>query len=343
MAIIASILFFTSVLAHELAHSLASRARGIPVRRITLFLFGGVSNIQREPKTPMDEFLVTIVGPVTSLVIGALFILFSGVTPGALTETTPDRMNALADFGPVTTLLLWIGPINIVLGIFNLIPGFPLDGGRILRSLLWAITENLKKATQWASYVGQGIAWLMIGSGFAMIFGVQIPFLGTGLVSGLWIAFIGWFLHSAAVSSYRRIVIRDILEDVPVSYMMRRDAPTVSPDSSVSDLVHDRMMRTDEHAFPVKDAGRLVGLVTLDDVRNVSRERWETTTIRDIMTPAPELEMIRPDEDASDALQKLQAKDIRQLPVLEDSRLVGLLRRRDIVKWLQLHSNATLS
>ena len=227
-----------------------------------------------------------------------------------------------------------------MLAIFNLIPGFPLDGGRVLRSMLWAITNNLRRATRWASWVGQATTWLMIVGGISMIFGVQIPFFGTGFIGGLWLAFIGWFLNSASIQSYQQVVVQDMLEDVPVSRLMRPNPPTVPPDIPVSDLVHNHMMQTDDHAFPVIEQGVLAGLVTLEDVRGVSRSAWDTTTVRDIMTPANQLMTITAEEDAAETLNKLMERDVGQLPVVIENKLTGLLRRRDIIKWLQLQSEA---
>jgi Zn-dependent protease/predicted transcriptional regulator len=338
MAIVAAFLFFASVLAHELAHSLVARARGIPVRSITLFLFGGVSDIQREPDSPGAEFVMAIVGPLTSIVLGGLLAWLAGASAGLLRDTMTNPTATIARLSPLTTLLLWLGSINVILGIFNLIPGFPLDGGRVLRSILWAVTGNLRRATRWASWTGQAIAWLMIIGGISMAFGAQIPFFGTGFTSGLWLAFIGWFLNSASVQSYQQVVVHDILEGVPVERMMRTDPPTCLPDCSISRLVHEHIMRTDDQAFPVLDDGRLVGLVTLEDVRRVSRHAWDTTTVGEIMTPADQLTVVTPDEDAAETLNKLVQRDVRQLPVLRDGELVGLLRRRDIIKWLQLHA-----
>ena len=337
-AVIASLLFFASVLAHELAHSLMAMAQGIPVRNITLFLFGGVSNIQREPPSPKAEFLITIVGPITSIVLGVLFILLARLTTGPMDVTLAEPTQVFAELNPLSTLLFWLGPINIVLGLFNLIPGFPLDGGRILRSLLWAITDNLRQATRWASWVGQAIAWLMIVSGIAMIFGVTIPFFGTGFLNGLWLAFIGWFLNSASIQSYQQVVLQDVLDDVPVTRIMRPNPPTVPPDISISSLVHDYVMTTDDHAFPVEENGRLLGLVTLEDVRGVPRDQWDVTLVRQVMTPANQLITISSDDCANEALNKLRERDVRQLPVLRNGELAGLLRRRDIVKWLQLQA-----
>jgi CBS domain-containing protein len=239
--------------------------------------------------------------------------------------------------GPIVTVLLWLGSINIILGIFNLVPGFPLDGGRVLRSIVWAIIGDLRRATRIASWAGQGVGILLIVSGISMIFGARIPFFGTG-AGGLWLAFIGWFLHSAATRSYQQVVVRDILEGVAVSSMAITDPPTVPPDSTVSALVHDHIMRSDDHAFPVVDGEKLVGIVTLGDVRSVDRDAWERTSVKDIMTPAEKLLSVGPDDDAAEALNSLARQDIRQLPIVKDGRLVGLVRRRDLVRWLQLHS-----
>jgi Zn-dependent protease/predicted transcriptional regulator len=340
VAVVAALLFFASVLVHELAHSLVARARGIPVRSITLFMFGGVSNIQREPRSPGAEFWMAIVGPLTSLVLGGALAWVAGIGAGPPQAVVSNPRQVIAALGPLATLLGWLGSINFTLGLFNLIPGFPLDGGRMLRSLLWAATDDLRRATRWASWIGQGIAWLMIMAGIGMTFGVRVPFFGTGVGNGLWLAFIGWFLNSASVRSYQRVVVRDILEGVEVKRMMRSCPPTVPLGISISDLVHEHVMKTDDHAFPVMEDGRLVGLVTLEDVRALSREQWDSTFVREIMTPAEELVTVGPEADAAEALNKLMARDVRQLPVLERGSLTGCLRRRDIVKWLQLHGEA---
>lgn len=338
IAVVAALLFFGSVLAHELAHSLVAIGQGVNVRNITLHLFGGVSNIERHPPSPRAEFLITIVGPLTSFAVGVLFLLLGGASIGALGGAFSNPMQMVQELGPVTTMLMWLGGVNIVLGIFNLIPGFPLDGGRVLRSILWAASDNLRRATRWASWVGQAIAWLLILTGIAMIFGANVPFFGTGFGSGLWLAFIGWFLNTASIQSYRQIVIQDILEGVPVEQLMRRDAPTVSPNITINTLVHDYVMSTDDHAFPVVEGDQLIGLVTLEDMRSVSRERWNDTNVRSIMTPVEELTKTTPDGDAADALNQLTGRDVRQLPVVRNGTLMGVLRRSDIVRWLQMHS-----
>lgn len=193
----AALLLFISVLAHELAHSLVAKAQGIPVDDITLFLFGGVADIEEEPKSPGGEFLMAILGPGTSLVIGVGLLLLGG----SIADIRASGMNAenlLGRLTPISTLVIWLGSINIVLGIFNLIPGFPLDGGRILRSIVWGISGNLQLATNVATTAGKLIAFLMIGSGVLMILGIRIPIFGTGIFNGIWLALIGWFLYSGA-------------------------------------------------------------------------------------------------------------------------------------------------
>ncbi|MHB1294668.1 MAG: site-2 protease family protein [Anaerolineae bacterium] len=335
LAALAAVLFFASVLAHELAHSLVARSRGIPVRSITLFLFGGVSNIQREPASPAGEFFMAVVGPLTSLIVGAALLVVASAG-GLMSGGLLDPSGLIARTNPIPTLVLWLGSVNILVGLFNLIPGFPLDGGRILRSILWALTKSLRTATRWATWVGQAIAWLFIVGGIAMAFGVTIPVFGSGFINGLWLAFIGWFLNSASAQSYQQMVVRDILEGVCVKDIMRTNPQTIPSIATINDLVHERVMASDDYAFPVVDDDRLMGIVTLDDVRGRPRSTWDETLVRDIMTPAGDMVVARPDEDAADAMDRLVQRDVRQLPVLDNGALVGLLRRRDLMRYLQL-------
>lgn len=340
MALLAALLFFISVLAHELAHSLVARAQGVPVRNITLFMFGGVSNIQKEPASPMNEFLVAVVGPLTSFILGGFFLILGAGSLVLGNAGVPDVNQLLSQVGPANTIFLWLGSINILVGLFNLIPGFPLDGGRIVRAILWGITDNLKKATRWASWLGQGVAWLLIFAGMSMLFGAQIPFLGSGFINGLWLIFIGWFLQNAAAQSYRRVVVQDILEDVPVKRLMNPNVPTAPADISVQEFVDHYLIQSDNRAFIVYDGDQMLGLVTLEDVRKVSNESRRTTKVRDVMTPSAEMIVVAPEEDVTDAFDRLQMKDIRQLPVVAGNKIVGLLRRKDIVRWLQFRSQA---
>ena len=338
MAILAALLFFLSVLAHELAHSLVARAQGVPVRNITLFMFGGVSNIQKEPASPINEFLVAIVGPLTSFILGGAFLLL-GTGGIALSNVAVTNMtDLLSQLGPANTIFLWLGSVNILVGLFNLIPGFPLDGGRVVRSILWGITNDLKKATRWASWLGQGVAWLLIFAGMSMLFGAQIPILGSGFINGLWLIFIGWFLQNAAVQSYRRVVVQDILEDVPVKRLMNPNVPQAPADISVEEFVDNYLMQSDNQAFIVFDDEKMVGMITIDDVRKLPHESRRTSLVRDVMTPSEKMIVVAPEEDVTDAFDRLQMKDVRQLPVVTGNKIVGLLRRKDIVRWLQFQS-----
>jgi Zn-dependent protease len=338
IAFAAAVLFFASILLHELAHSLVAKARGLPVNRIALFLFGGVSNLEREPPSPGTEFVMAFVGPLTSIALGMVFLLLLGMLDaGALADTVRNRRVPMMRLGPLSTLLVWLGQINILVGIFNLVPGFPLDGGRVVRSIIWAATHSLRKATLWAARLGQGIAWIFIVSGIAMVFGVTIPAFGSGIIGGLWLAFIGWFLNNAALASNRQVLIDDVLQDIPVSRLMRSTVAGMPPDTRVSSLVHDWIMGTDERAFLVMDGDRMVGLVCLEDVRKVPRDQWDTSTVTQIMTPAERLITATPQEHVAEALRKLTRNDVRQLPVMEGDRLAGLLRLADVVKWLHLH------
>lgn len=335
----AALLFFASILAHELAHSIAARYKGMPVRNITLFVFGGISNIQREPNSPFAEFIITIVGPLTSFVLGSIFLVLGAGTFAVNNAMPADLTLALASFGPLATILLWLGSVNILIALFNLIPGFPLDGGRLVRSALWAVTDDLSKATRWASLLGQAVAWVLILTGIGMMFGLNVPFLGTGVISGIWILFIGWFLQNAAIQSYRKVVIQDILEDVPVKRLMNQDVPTVRADLTVQALIDNHILQSDHQAFIVLEGERMVGMVTFDDVRKVESEARKSTLIKDAMTPSEKLLVVAPDEEASDAFNRLQSGNTRQLPVVSREGIVGMLRREDIVRWLQLHSH----
>ncbi|MCJ7739497.1 MAG: CBS domain-containing protein, partial [Anaerolineae bacterium] len=272
--------------------------------------------------------------------LGGFLVLLVGARVGPVQDAIAGPAQVAARLSPLFTLLIWLGSINITLGVFNMIPGFPLDGGRVLRSILWAATGNLRRATHWAAGVGQAIAWMMITGGIAMAFGAQIPFFGTGLGSGLWLAFIGWFLNSASLQSYQQVVVHDVLEGVTVSRMMRQDPPTCQPAYTISRLVHEHILGTDARAFPVLDDGRLVGIVTLEDVRRVAREAWDITSVGDVMTPADRLVTVTPEEETSRALEKLTSVDVSQLPVVRDGELVGLLRRGDVIRWLQLHAKS---
>jgi Zn-dependent protease/predicted transcriptional regulator len=340
-AIVAAIVFFASVLAHEIAHSLIARTKGVPVKNITLFLFGGVSNIQREPPSPMAEFLIAIVGPLTSFAAGIVFMFLAWMTnPGSLASIT-NPFAAFSQLSPVTTLLFWLGSVNILVGTFNLIPGYPLDGGRVLRSILWGVSHNLREATRWASYAGQGIAWLMIAAGIAMVFGINIPVLGSGFINGIWLAFIGWFLSTAAQQSYQQTIMQDILKNVEVKRLMDPQPKTVEPSLRVDELVNNYILRSGEDAFPVLMNDTLMGVVTVANVRTIPRQDWGVRTVGDIMTSYDRLTLIPPEEEATDAMNTLSSEKLKELFVVQGRELLGVLRRKDIIRWLQVNSDGS--
>lgn len=315
--LIGSVLLFGSVLAHELAHSLVAMKQGEKVRSITLFLFGGVAQITQEPANPRREFLMAIAGPLTSFAI-ALFFVGVWLAFRNLTQ-------------PVAALARHLSLINTVLGIFNLAPGFPLDGGRVLRSIIWAATKNLKTATRVASVAGQVIAFLLIG------FGVWQIFRGP-LLNGFWFIFIGWFLHSAAVRGYRQVVVREMLGDLRAEDLMTRDFVAVSGDLSLDTLVDEYILRRRAHAFLVVDNGQLRGIVCLDDVKDVPRDRWQSTSVREIMTPEDELDFVSPQDDGNAVLARLNAKNVREIPVVEEKEVKGVVCRSDLMRTLQLRT-----
>lgn len=339
VALTAAVAFFVSVLLHELSHALVGRRVGIPISGITLFMFGGVAQMEREPERPRAEFLMAIVGPLTSIAIGLIATSLGVWSARNALALGGDELDALPRMGPFGTLMLWLGPINVLLGLFNMVPGFPLDGGRVLRSVLWWATGSFRKATRWASIAGQAVAWTLITSGIFMAFGFYVPILGTGVVQGLWLVLIGWFLSRAARSSYEQVIISQALRDVPVSRLMLSAVDAVSPDMTVTELVQTRLMHTDQRCFPVLRDGTLDGLVCIEDLRRVPELYWDETPISEIMTPSAEIMTLGPDAESREAMRVLARQDVDQIPVVQDGRLLGLVRRQDIAKWLGLHAH----
>ncbi|AKU98905.1 hypothetical protein AKJ09_05569 [Labilithrix luteola] len=340
VAILAALAFFGSVLFHELAHSLVARIYGIPVRDITLHMFGGVSNIEREPPTPGAEFLIAIVGPISSVLLGigmlVLVAFLTGVTMhGAQFESAED---AVAHMGPLTTLLVWLGPVNIMVGLFNLIPGFPLDGGRILRSILWKATGNLQRATRWSTTIGQLVGWAFIVMGIFMAFGYRVPFFGTGVGGGIWLGLIGLFLRNAAMQHQVGAAVEGALSGVHVGDVMRTNGPWVSASISLRTLVNEFFIHREDEAYPVFDGTQFVGVVAFEDMRRIPVEAWDLRTARDVMTKVTDLVTVKPTDDAFEALRLLGNAAVRQLPVLYEGALVGVVYQNDIARWLELHS-----
>jgi Zn-dependent protease/predicted transcriptional regulator len=318
-AIITSVLFFVALLLHELAHSLLAKANGLRVRAITLFALGGVSQIETEAPTAKSEFWIAIVGPLASLVIGFFFLLaawLSGWLPGTEPRT------------PAAGVLVWLGYINIVLAAFNMIPGYPLDGGRVLRAAIWWITRNPDRSTRLAAQVGQAVAFLFI------IFGLFQFFVGQNF-GGLWLAFIGWFLLDASRSSYVQVELMEGLRGRRVADLMEQDCPTVEGHLSLQDFVHEYLLRSGRRCFAVMQNGHLAGLITPHEVKLVDRERWPQTSVQGAMRPLAQLRTVAPDTPAIQALEVMSREDINQLPVLSDGRLQGMFSRGHVLGFLK--------
>ena len=313
---VAAILMFASVLVHELAHSFVAKARGLGVHSITLFLFGGVSNLSGESKSPGTEFLIAIVGPLTSFAI-AIAAFGLAVVSG---ETS------------VGLLFSYLAFVNVLLGLFNLIPGFPLDGGRVLRSIVWKATNSVRRATEIAAGVGQLLGFALILWGLSMLL---LPPAGD-FFNGLWTAAIGWFLQSSATASLQQVIVEARLRDVRVGQVFRPDAASVSPNTTVADLIEDHLLPRNRRAMPVCQDSRAVGIVTLGDVKEVPREERATTRVVDVMGGRQGLATVTPSDRLSRALELFGAHEYEQLPVVEDGRFLGLLTRADVIRQLQL-------
>ena len=317
----ASLLLFISVLLHELCHSIVAQARGLTVRSITLFIFGGVSNIVHESENPRDEFLIAVVGPVSSLALAGLFWL-----GGRLVPTT----------GSLGALLSYLATVNLMLAAFNILPGFPLDGGRVLRAILWGTTHSMVRGTRIASTVGQALAFLFIG------YGIWLTFIDRDLISGVWIGFIGWFLNSAAEAARRQIEMQERFRGILVGSVMSPNPPVVSPALPVRELVDEYIVRRGLRALPVAQDGRIVGLVTLTDVKQMPESEWSRNSVGAIMTRPP-LRTIEPDASVTRALERLVEDDLNQLLVVDkDGSLLGTLSRGDVMRFLQLRGELGL-
>lgn len=341
-AIVAAMLFLASILLHELAHAVVGRRLGVEIRRITLFVFGGMAHMEGEPRTWGAELGMAIAGPLASLGLGLLCLILAQLIAGPIALDPDDPAQGLAQVGPVATLLLWLGPVNIILGLFNLVPGFPLDGGRVLRALLWGLTGDLTRSTLLAATVGQAFSWLLIGLGFAMMLGLRVPVFGSGALGGLWLALIGWFLGNAARQSWQGRLIEDRLGALPVGRVMHHDFRAVEPDLRVLDLVDQGFLALSYRAYPVVANGELRGLVSLEDVRRLGRDQWAETRVADIMTPLARLHALGPADSASRALKLLAEQGVNQLPVVDGGRILGLVTREDILKWMALSPQGRL-
>jgi Zn-dependent protease len=320
-ALLTALLFLASILFHELAHAWVARRNDIPVQSVTLYIFGGIAQLGGKPKTPGAEFRVAAVGPASSLVLAAVFY---GV------------YRAIGDRGYLGASSEWLAYINLVLALFNLLPGYPLDGGRILESIVWGVTKKQETGVKVAGTAGQVIAYGLIGLGAFRVFQGDV-------FGGIWMVIIGFILHNAATAEKRAFVQQGQLAGIPVSQVMGivRE-PEVPAGLTMQDLVERHILGQGQSSFIVTAAGNPVGILSLRDVSNVPRAEWNQTTTGDVMTPLAELPRVRPNDELLTAVQLMDANQLRQLPVFDGSQLTGLLTRDEVIHHLRLRSETGL-
>ena len=319
VAVLTALLFFATLLAHELSHALVARRRGLRVHSITLFALGGIASIEKDANTAKTEFLVAIVGPLVSFAIGLTCI-------GVARSLGWSFDNGSG--GLVGSLLGWLGSINLMLAVFNLIPGYPLDGGRLLRALLWGTYGDQDRATRTAARVGQVVASIFIALGL-------VQFVFGEALGGLWLAFIGWFLFMAAQASRTNLSIVEALRDVSVADVMAKDCAVVEPQMTLQGLVDDVLLRSGSPCVMVRRDGDGMGLITASDVRGVDRARWPYLTVRDVMRPLDSMRTVELTTPAADALTSMVRDDVNQLPVVDHGHMEGIVTRAHILQLIQ--------
>ena len=318
MSLITALLFFVAIVVHELSHALVARMNDLPVRSITLFALGGVAQIEKEAPSGKIEFWMGIVGPITSALIGAVCLGISFLL-GWVPMSEPNT--------PLMAMLVWLGYINIALAVFNMIPGFPMDGGRVLRGIIWTFTGDGAKATRIASLTGQFMAF-----GF-IVFGLFLFFSGSGF-GGLWIAFIGWFLLNAAKASYAQIEITEGLRGVTVGDLMTRDCPVADSRENLQTLVDEYLLKTGRRCFMVTEMGEPVGMITPHEIKTIEPRLRAFKSVADVMLPLESLHTVTPKTPATEALEMIGREGVNQLPVVADGKLEGIISREQIVNYI---------
>jgi len=330
MGLLASAVLFVCIVAHELAHSLVAIRSGIPVRSITLFVLGGVASISREAERPGTEALMAIAGPASSLAIG---LACGGVWLAA--GGYGDEATVYHD------LLLWIASLNIMLAVFNLLPGFPMDGGRVLRAAIWRVTGDYRKATRIASIMGQGLGWLIAGGGAGVV--IAYFFIGSGpldVVDGMWFILIGWYLSSIAASSYRQVVVREAMRGITAAAAMVGDFMSVPPEMSLRQIVHDYIETTRYRSFVVAAEGQFQGVVNLEDIRKVPDSRWDVTTAGSVMTPAGKVITASLEDDGLELAARMDEFRLDGIPVLREGTVVGIVTRNSLARAVQMRARS---
>lgn len=318
IAAITSLLFALSVLLHELSHAYIAIRNEVPVREVVLFIFGGIAEIEQEPQTARAEFGIALAGPVASLVLAILF--------GGLWLLSRQIVFLSAPS-------LWLARINFLLAFFNMIPGFPLDGGRVLRAIIWKLTDNLNQATRVAAHSGQLIAFGFISFGIFTIF-------GGNLFNGIWLTFIGWFLQNAAASTIAQFTVHQSLRGVKVSQVMIKDLPTIPWHMQLDKIIEEQVLPKGSRIFLVTDntGNYLRGMLTLRSVTAVPRERWSSVNAEEVMIPRRMFIAVGPGTELLEALKKMDDANVNQIPVMEDNEVIGILTRQEIVHYIRLRS-----
>jgi Zn-dependent protease len=311
---VSAVMLFVCVLLHELGHSLVAQRYNVSVGRITMFIFGGVSQITAEPPSASAEFWISIAGPAVSF---ALALFFSAVRP------------FVVGYMPLLAMVTYLALLNLILGMFNLLPGFPLDGGRVLRAAVWGATRDFRRATLVAANTGRFFGYFMIFSGLFLV-------LHGDVFDGIWIAFIGWFLESAASSQVQQTMVRGLLVGHKVGEVMKRDFEPLPADLTLEELVQKHVLAGGRRAFIISRSGRPVGLLTLSTLREVPRPKWATTTAGEAMVPMERLISIGAKAELWTALEKMGRDGVNQLPVVDDGTIIGLLARDDVVDYLRV-------
>ncbi len=328
----AGVIFFASLLAHELSHSLMARRYGIRVPRITLFLFGGMAEIEAEARTPKEEFNIAVVGPLMSAALGVMFTLLASAAMGdeLVRLLADDPQSAVAQLSPAVTASIWLGSVNLMLAVFNLVPGFPLDGGRVFRALIWWLTGDAVRATRVASNAGKGVGWILMGLGFWNIF-------AQGNLGGLWLVLIGWFLTHIARASYTQMITERSLRSVRVEDVMRTRFDTVPADTTIDSFIEDYLLRSNQHLWPVVDGDRYLGTVSFSDARQVPPGERRGRRVSELLTPLDDAHTLDAGEMASTALRRLGGVGDEPVVVLSNGRVVGIIRAGDILRWTMVH------
>ena len=323
LGIIASLLFFVSITAHELAHSIIAVRNNIPVKNITLFVFGGVSQLTKEANRPATEILLAIVGPLSSIIIAGIF---HGIHL------------LLGNNEPLSTVAQWLAFINALMAMFNLIPGFPLDGGRVFRAIIWLRTGNYMQATHIATLTGRIIGYIFIAGGIIFMFITSQIFTSYQWITGLWLAFIGWFLEIAASISYRQASLHNVFNNYTIRDLMITDYPIISQELNLERLVHDHFLPTGHQLFIVAKEGKLEGIIALSDIKKVPQKYWHTTPVGQAMIPADKLEIVHPEQDILSLLERMDEKNIKEVPVIEGGEIIGMISRDNIMQRFQIHT-----